>query len=513
MLWKLTGGLSVCMLVSSAALSASVVLSEATIPVEVLPLDPALARGELYGDKRRLNGWPSIGVQPARVARGVVRADAKGGDPFKRVLALALLNGSHRDAEALKPAWANVSSADTAWCTLLVDNSSYTSCYQDLDGDGRLESERDGYAMNDESLALIAVGPTRPMTPVGYRPAQTDELPLLHLGYLSCRPETQLATEVRRVVKGKSKESPFGGCRHVAQPIDGAPRLVQVDRFKVSLSEAEGVTRTEIVEGMSPGTILGSVRTERPLTDLTQVKSPAESREAAGGGQPYMYFTATPTVASGDVAPGDEIIGGGVAHGMVGRLQEPLQIFDSLITTQRPDVPTGTKLYGVPMMAKRGATRIEPNTVWCLPVLDEKRRTWDAECLTNTSMGSMLAMGLGTPFAVEATHASEVTRRTAFPRIERVYADIGMPLRLSLTLKKWSRDSVTLMLAVSPNDNTAAAPREQRFRRENDGSVLLGFGPGRLKLSPSTTIEGGAHVAIQQAPAERYSALPAGLRD
>jgi hypothetical protein len=226
-----------------------------------------------------------------------------------------------------------------------------------------------------------------------------------------------------------------------------------------------------------------------------------------------MYFTATPTVASGDVAPGGEIIGGAVAHGMVGRLQEPLQIFDSLITTQRPDVPTGTKLYGVPMMAKRGATRIEPNTVWCLPVLDEKRRTWDAECLTNTSMGLMLAMGLGTPFAVEATHASEVTRRTAFPRIERVYADIGMPLRLSLTLKKWSRDSVTLMLAVSPNDNTTAVPREQRFRRENDGSVLLGFGPGRLKLSPSTTIEGGAHVEIQQAPAERYSALPAGLRD
>jgi hypothetical protein len=34
-----------------------------------------------------------------------------------------------------------------------------------------------------------------------------------------------------------------------------------------------------------------------------------------------------------------------------------------------------------------------------------------------------------------------------------------------------------------------------------------------LKLSPSTTIEGGAHVEIQQAPAERYSALPAGLRD
>ena len=513
MLWKLTGGFSVCMLVSSAALSASIVLSEATIPVEVLPLDPTLAKGELYGDKRRLNGSPSIGVQPARVARGVVRADAKGGDPFKRVLAFALLNGSHRDAEALKQGWANVPSADTAWCTLLVDYSSYTICYQDLDGDGRLESERDGYAMNDESLALVAVGPISPMTPVAYRPAQTEELPLLQVGYTSCRPDTQLATEVRQVIKGKGRGSAFGGCRHVAQPIEGATRLVQVDRFKVSLSEAEGVTRTEIVEGISPGTILGGVRSERPLTDLTQMKTPAESREAAAGGQPYMYFTATPTVASGDIARGAEIIGGEVAHGMVGRLQEPLQIFDSLITTQRPDVPTGTKLYGVPMMQKRGAKRIEPDTVWCLPVLDEKRRTWDVECLTNTSMGLLLSFGLGTPFAVEGTHASEGARRTAFPRIERVDTDIGMPLRLSLTLTRWSRDSVFLLLAVAPKDNTTAAPREQRFRRESDGSVTLGFGRGRLKLSPSATIEGGAHVEVQEAPAMHYSAMPAGRRD
>jgi hypothetical protein len=512
MKWKLGAGLSVCMLIgSSPALSATVVVREATIPVEVLPLDPALVKGELYGPDRRLNGMPSIGRQPARVFRGIVRKDAKGKDPFKRVLALALLNGAHRNAESAKQDWANVPSADKAWCELIADYQSFTNCFQDLDDDGRLESQRDGYAMNDEPLGLAAVSPVRPMTPVAYRPAQTDELPLLQVGYLSCRLDRQFATEVRDVIKGKGKSSPiFGGCRNDARPIDGQPGVLQIDRFKVEVRDAEGVSRTEIVEGMAPGTILGSVRSDRPLMDLAQIKSLPESRDAASGGQPYLYFTATPKVAAGDIAPGAEIIGGDVVHGLVGRLQEPLHVFGAF-GMRSPDVPAGTKVYGVPMSAKGGAKELELNTVWCLPTLDE--RTWDTDCFADTSFGSVLAMGLGTPFAIEATHATETSRHTGFPRIERIETDLGIPLRLSVTIKKWNRNDVALMLAVSPKDNSTAAPREQRFRRAEDGSVILRFGPGRLKVSPSTTVQGGAHVEVLEAPAVGHAAMPGGIRD
>jgi hypothetical protein len=512
MQWKISAGLSVCMLIgSSPALSATVVVSEATIPVEVLPLDPALAKGELFGAKVRYTGMPSIGLQPARVHRGIVREDGKGKDPFTRVLALALLNGAHRNAESAKQDWANVPSGDKAWCELIADYRSFTNCFQDLDGDGRLESKRDGYAMHDEALALAAVSPVQPMTPVAYHPAQTDELPLLQVGYLSCRFDAQFATAVRRVIKGKGKSSPlFGGCRHDARPIDGQAGVLQIDRFKVAVAEAEGISRTEIVEGMSPGTILGSVRSDRPLLDLAQIKSLAASREAASGNQPYLYFTATPKVAEGDIGPGAEIIGGDVAHGLVGRLQEPLRIFGAF-GMRSPDIPAGTKVYGVPMSSKGGAKELELNTVWCLPTLDG--RTWDTDCFGDTSFGSVLAMGLGTPFAIEATHATESDRHTGFPRIERIESDLGIPLRLSVTLKKWNRNDVALMLAVSPNDNNTAAPREQRYRRAEDGSVTLRFGPGRLQLSPSKTVQGGVHVEVLQAPQTGYSALPGGIRE
>lgn len=482
------------------------VLLEAAMPVEVLELDAALATGELHGPRMRLNGPPSIGRQPARVFRGIVPEPHESKPPFERVLALTLLGGIQRDASVAEPTWSRVPKSREAWCSLKKDPQSTVRCYQDSDADGRLEIERDGNILGMDGTAVITVGAARRIEPIGYRVARTDELPTMQLGYYSCNLPNQFGMELQWIIDGKPKQGPHGACRILGSSIEGSPSMLQIDRFKVTVTESDGKLATRVVAGMAAGTVLGGLRIDRPLTNLTDTKSMLDRLKAQVGSKPYLHFTAPPTAAAADVAEGGEIIGGSVDHGIKGRLAAPILVKQGYGRSY--EIPAGQSIYGIPMSATEGARRSEIEVVWCLPRFDEKKKQWLTDCFSNGGSVTQIATVRGTPFAIERLFTMPRSPSTSLPSVERDVGDFG-PLRISVRLKRWGSKDVALAVSVEPQQGAVSA-WEYRFKPAADGSVSLSFGRGVLKLAPSQTVRKGVSVEVITPVAEGDAALPRG---
>jgi hypothetical protein len=138
----------------------------AVLPTQALPAAVGSA-GEIWLKGMRLR-TPLIAEQPIRVVRGIVRTD---GRETSSVLPLVVL-GETSPGEGIPK-----HSSAQAWCDVMRGGGRF-ACYQDIDGDGKLETGRLAIALNfGEPLTIAAVGPAskRPL-PIGYRPASDAEL-------------------------------------------------------------------------------------------------------------------------------------------------------------------------------------------------------------------------------------------------------------------------------------------------------------------------------------------------
>lgn len=447
---------------------------DATIPIEILAVDPALASGGI--PLARTWSSPSMAMQPARIARGVVLE--KSGD----VLSLALLEPVARTSDG--NARLDGSPERIAWCAPPRFMGTVLVCYQDLDSDGRFESSRYGLLGTNEALALSRLQEAKSIEPLAYRAATDSELPRFLVGYRACGstvrdPHTfegplRFETVVRRA-EGVQWPKP-GRCDSLAKLLETRPdgaRLYEIGRFKVEVREKnENELATSLVEGMAPGTLLAHVRTSWPLTDATQ--RPADA-DAISGDTPFLVSLGKPAIAT-TAKSGDEIFSVEVRHGLTGRLSadsEPLTRRDKL------RLPAGTPLYGIAMRSNLTPLH-DAEVVWCTPVAQPDGKT-QPFCFAPKTGTSSLTRAYSNPFNVTGIVPSGHVRNP--PMVERGPVDFGAPLVLVVKIGNAEKKSIGYSWSL--------APRGQWFdeswglRRTRDQSGLLLIGGLLLKIRPA----------------------------
>ena len=144
----------------------------AMVVLETLPVDPELADGGLVV---RGIQWSTtrVALQPARFVRGVVVEKRIGGS---RVLAWTLVGDVQRDADGRL--MLDVPPERHAWCDIPSGEAVIAVCYQDLDGDGALETRLRGwFGAPKDPLSVNRLDSPAKIEPLSYRAAAPEELP------------------------------------------------------------------------------------------------------------------------------------------------------------------------------------------------------------------------------------------------------------------------------------------------------------------------------------------------
>jgi len=460
-------------LVSLATAAPNLETVDATIPLEILEVDPDLTTGGIALQKTWTS--PRIAMQPARVARGAVLA--KNGD----LLMLALLEpvGKSADGKVRLDGPAD----RLAWCTPAKLISNFMSCYQDLDSDGKFETSRKGMLGTNEVLSLSRLQMPKSIEPLPYRPAMLNELPLFQVGYRACgattsEPHTftdplRFETVVRRA---EGMQWPTAGrCDNLARLIetraDGA-RFYELGRFKVEVREKdEKELATLLMEGMAPGTILAHVRSSWPLTDATERP---EDADAIAGGTSFLLAIGKPTIAT-QARLGEEIFSLEVRHAITGQLSvasEP--------RAKRDDIrlPAGTPLYGVAMHSSL-TPYLDAEVVWCTPI--KRPEGVRPYCFAAEYTQPALVWANSTPFTVTGVAPSGPVRNP--PVIERGPADFGGPLMLKVKVTAVDKKGVSINWSLAPRGQWFA--EEWRYLRARDQASLMVIGKLLVKIKPA----------------------------
>jgi len=468
--------------VCAGALRAEEVALNAMISVEVLPIDPAFAVGAISEGGLRWDN-PRIALQPARVARAIVK-DEKNGKGS--VFVLALLGDIEINADrTLK---LDVAPAKQAWCAFGGFGSVTVECYQDTDGDGKLETQRRGLLGVNESLGLARVGAGKSITPVAYRAATAAELPGLQVGYKSCAPgrdqvptldsELRFAALVQRV---GMHMPPSQVCNDVAKPLgagNDGEKLFQFGRFKVAIRENDaGKLITRLVEGIPPGTLLGHLRPGRPLLDATD--TPSDLGEIAGD-VPFLRMVSPPKLVE-TIKPGEEFFSAEVQHGITGKLTADSKSYKK----NGPTLPAGTPVYGIAMSSSAVARSFDAVVVWCAPRKNAEQKLV-AQCFAPDLSGFALYESDWSPYAMTAV-TSYGYDGIAPPVVERGPVDFGGPLAIRLRYDAPTPKSSKKYLYVSRSTAPADAPLWQslRLRRGKDDAGFVWLGDAILKIMPS----------------------------
>lgn len=456
---------------------------DATTPIEVLDIDPALASGGI--PLARTWSSPSIAMQPARIARGVVLE--KSGD----VLSLALLEPVTRTPEG--KARLDGPPDRIAWCAPPRLMGTVPVCYQDLDSDGKFESSRYGLLGTNEALALSRLQDAKSIEPLAYRAATEAELPRFHVGYRACGatvrdPHTftgplRFETVIRRAEGVQWPKS--GRCDSLAKFLETRPdgaRLYEIGRFKVEVRENnENELATSLVEGLPPGTLLAHVRNNWPLTDATE--QPADAG-AISGEIPFLVSLGKPAIAT-TASPGDEIFSVEVRHGLGGRLAADS---DPLMKRDKLRLPAGTPVYGIAMRSNL-TPLLDAELVWCTPVAqaDGKAQPF---CFAPTTGTSSLTRAYSTPFTV--THITPSGPARNPPIVEPGPADFGAPLVLAVKIGKAERKSIGYTWSLAPRGQWFEEAWNLRRARDQSGLLLI----GELLLKIKTSGDGQSYEIV-----------------
>jgi hypothetical protein len=451
----------------------------AMIPVEVLEVDPALATGELW---RGTVKWsePRIALQPARVARAIV-----GESGNSTILALTLLGAPERRADGTLNL--DVPSDRQAWCELTRFGLAQVDCFQDMDSDGKLETVRRGLLGNEEPLTLNRVeAAARAADPMVYRAARVDELPQFQIGYVSCagggtksNPESEFrySTIIRRVGGGMGTGSTPAVCDQFAKLLETGAEddlLYQFGRFKVEVRQQQERYTTKLIEGIAPGTLLGHLRTGKPLLDATEARANVAE---AGGSKPALYLVSPPVVSQTEVKAGGQFLSAEVAHGLTGRLVNDAKTsgWSKSIT-----LPAGTPLFGVAMTSSGRPSSYDADIIWCAPDSSSQKKPV-AQCFARGQYGYQLVESW-TPHIVEYLSVGTL-RSVSVPVVERGAVDFGGPLLLSMRYSGADRKNVSVEWSVGPANSAAWRSFRLRLDQQRTGHLLLG--KTLIKLRPS----------------------------
>jgi hypothetical protein len=474
----------------------------AMVVLETLPIDPELADGGLLVRGLRSSST-RIALQPARFARGVVVEKWIGGT---RVLAWTLVGDVQRDANGRL--MLDVPPEHEAWCDIPTGEAVIAVCYQDLDGDGALETRfRGWFGAPRDPLSVNRLDSPAKVDPLTYRAAAPEELPQYRIGYESCesRPGEQLtaASELRYstlVLRANDRFLPDKASAHcselaklIEQREDGSG-IFQFGRFKVQVARQETGFKTILIEGIAPGTLIGNVRADRPLTDA--VDAPSTTQDS--GGKPFLYAVSEPKIASTPVRVRGELLSMEVAHGITGTLAAEARSRGGWSKTIT--LPAGTPLYGVEMTELSGPGSFDAETVWCAPQRDEqgKELAW---CFLRGPLGTVLESNRS-PYVLR--YISTAGGKTIdAPVVTRGPVDFGAPVMLRISLQGVSPRHVDLLwnVGTEPSRNADSL----RLRRDDDGRARFIVGTVMVTITPSAD----GKTATAQSTGEFNAGMPA----
>ena len=457
--------------------------TDATIPIEVLAVDPAIAEGEiLVGTNKWALTLPAIAMQPARIARGAVIENSAS---RPKVLALALLGVPEKDASGAArldgsrdlQAWCELPTSlfVTSWQQFVVD------CYQDQNGDGAFEIQYSGHLHGEVAIMLASVDSPKSIKPLPFRAAETAELPLLEVGYASCGTANQQdASQLKDLQYGTNIRFVKGGkatpriCKHVATPLDSptaGQKLYQVGRFKVAVSESDGVLTSRLVEGIPPGTLLGNLRFDRPLLDVT---APADMTDLQATDKKPLYLATMPQTTA-TAAAGETFFTAEVAHGITGKLRNEVSRRG---WARAVVIPAGSPVFGTPMSGSLGQREIDASIVWCAPWRNGKQLV--SQCFVPTPYSISLVEN-PRPFSVEYLNGTPYGVDP--PIVDRAEVDFGQPIILQV--RYLAANSRFIVVETSVSYRTEPVWHRLQLRRAADGSGMLGSGGAVVILRPA----------------------------
>jgi hypothetical protein len=456
-----------------AVTAASIETVDATIPIEVLPVDPALATGGV--PLQPTWSWPRIALQPARAAKAVVLE--KNGDVLMLALLEPVATASDGKARIDGPP------DRIAWCAPARLISNFMSCYQDLDSDGKFETSRTGLLGTNEVLSMSRMQMPKSIDPLAYRAARPEELPAFQVGYEACgttrsEPHTfdgplRFTTVAKRAEGSQWIKS--GRCDNLAKLIETRPdgaRLYEIGRFKVEVRQKdEKELATSLVEGIAPGTLLAHVRASWPLTDATERPKDAD---AIASSNSFLVAVGKPTIAT-QAKPGDEIFSLEVRHSLSGRLSaasEPRAKRDKLT------LPEGTPVYGIAMRSSL-TPWADGQVIWCTPV--EQPKGVKPYCFAPQLSNAALVTTYSTPFTVRGIAPSGPVRN--LPVVEAGPVDFGAPLILAVKVVSADKKSIHLNWSLAPRGQWYA--EEWSFLHARDKTSLLLIGSLLISIKQS----------------------------
>lgn len=477
--------------VGHSASAQDAAFEQATIPLEVVGSASGASEGS--GDDAKLRIDLSL-----RAAGSIVLL--RGGRSAE-TLPLAIVGPVPRDASgrAMLPA----NPAQIAWCEhdrgLRLGTGSRFTCWQDLDGDGQLETKRATLAVNfSRPLSIALVGTRKEVDrPIPYRVAASEERIAYTLEYRSCGPLS--GKQFRRNLDNAPGMS-ANDCRFRAEKtadLAGPPRW-QLDRFVFTFSRGGDL---QVLEQPATGTFLDRYDDAEPLVDLGTRKRYDREREAllAPLREPSFQFAEPPQVASGVVAKDDKLMEGSLRYGYTGRLVTPFVLRESFSSRE---LPAGSLVYGVPMGE---AVFGKPTITWCSPVQEKSR--WVARCLVTAPNGGVQLLERQLPAFAVTTVSYAVSNnrlRESLPDIDE-RAEFDAPLAARLSFLRWTDKTVRLRHEVLRNGEVVSS-WESDYPRLPGGSAVLKFGEGQLRLASSG--KDGAQVIIEEPVAGGASILP-----
>jgi hypothetical protein len=455
---------------------------DAVVPIEVLDPDPEFV-GEVFQKGIR---WDAavLAAQPARIAAGIVLKEAKGTIPSGSVLMLALLGKPI--AESGKPKL-DVALEQRAWCQDPSGGPVTVRCFQDLDGDSKLDAEAVGFLPRTDALSLNRIGPAKAITPVSYRSATPDELTKLRLDYTSCLSSDEnlkYGLRIRRMDRpllfGGSEQ---GECASLAPPIESADgkQVYIVGRMKIAVATENDRRTTRVIEGIPTGTVLGHVRADQPLTDVLATKGYSEQMLAKSSERPFLYFVNAALLPSEPIKAGQLVLSAEVAHGLTGRLRSDVFKPGWLASSKLPYFSAGTPVFGVEMSKTTGHASLEPNVVWCVPIGGKGKFT---ECMVKQDSSYLLAPAY-TRFDVRNLAVSMNGNYIHAPVVEIGPVDFGAPLLLEIRFDEWKKREAIVSYRFELQGATEQYFKKMKLRRDDNGVAWLLIGPKPLAIAPS----------------------------
>jgi hypothetical protein len=455
---------------------------DATIPVEVLEPDPQFGRGAVAIGSNIWRAPVPLALQPARIARGIVIERSAGRTEVLALAVLAPFRKTGAGALDLDPP-----REAQAWCELastgFVNTMSQfaVDCYQDLDGDGALETEYVGRLSGTVGVMVSSIDTPKKRSPLTYRVAKPEELPKFLVGYRSCgRAAEKSAAEVTELryatyIRREDGAKPGGaGCTEVAKVIgeaDGGKRY-RVGRFVLSVRETEGVLETTLIEGIPAGTLLANLAFDRPLLDATDPVP-----RVGMGEKPSLYLVTPPKTAS-SVKSGEIFLSAQVAHGITGTLRSDVKVRG---WGRRIAFAAGTPAFGVPMSGTTTVGYFQPPSVetmtWCVPSRDESKALLTF-CFTGP--GSNAVLRSHAPFLV--TYLSGTPRYSEPLRVDRGPVEFEAPLILSVRFVRAKDEYLDLESSVSYE--TEPVWTALRVQRRENGNAFVLVGGVVLRLTP-----------------------------